>query len=221
MSTPMQINVGKFHTAMGGRCGSWGQIEDLWKRQRWGWLWGMCDVSVRESQSSTEWCYISFSHRAMWLLFSRAGVKLRIRSLCSSCDCEFMIRHLFSCLLLLGYRRKWALRGDEPHILSGSVRRHHLLRSDGRGKFRESPLLGERTQKQWGGTKIDVGFTLIQDIFILHFAAVFKSYPVCMLILSQSHVRWGKNVPVTWSDEKLILLYCPGVGIELTTSCSP
>ena len=24
--------------------------------------------------------------------------------------------------------------------------------------------------------------------------------------------RWGKTVPVTWSDEKLILLYCPGRG---------
>ena len=115
-------------------------------------------------------------------------------------------------MLLLGYRWKRTLRGDEPHILSGSVRRHHLLRSDGRGKFRESPFLGERTQEQWGGTKIDIGFTLNQDIVALRFSAVFKSYPVCMLILSQSHVRWWKNVPVTWSDEKLILLYCPGRG---------
>ena len=27
--------------------------------------------------------------------------------------------------------------------------------------------------------------------------------------------RWGKTVPVTWSDEKFILLYCPGrVGVR-------
>ena len=26
--------------------------------------------------------------------------------------------------------------------------------------------------------------------------------------------RWGKTVPVTWSDEKFILLFCPGRGLN-------
>ena len=35
------------------------------------------------------------------------------------------------------------------------------------------------------------------------------------------HVQMGKTLPVTWSDEKLILIYSPGRGIELTTSLTP
>ena len=39
-----------------------------------------------------------------------------------------------------------------------------------------------------------------------------KMFSINLEFVRKGIFRWGKTVPVTWSDEKLILLYCPGRG---------